>query len=80
MESQVGQLQAQLAQTQAELQYAIEQIRVLTMQVNSNVSAATTVAAPVDTKNVLHFTVVNAGVGTKKWWMLCVVGKAGTWI
>ena len=29
MEAQVGQLQAQLAQTQAELQYAIEQIRIL---------------------------------------------------
>ena len=31
MEAQVGQLQAQLAQTQAELQYAIEQIRILTI-------------------------------------------------
>ena len=34
MEAQVGQLQAQLVQTQQELQYAIEQIRILTLQVN----------------------------------------------
>ena len=35
MEAQVGQLQAQLVQTQAELQYAMEQIRILTIQVNN---------------------------------------------
>ena len=28
----------------------------------------------------VFFTLVKAGVGTKTWWMLCVVGKAGTWI
>ena len=44
MEAQVGQLQAQLAQTQTELQYAIEQIRILTLQVNRNTSAVTTAA------------------------------------
>ena len=44
MEAQVGQLQAQLAQTQTELQYAIEQIRILTLQVNSNASAAAAAA------------------------------------
>ena len=44
MEAQVGQLQAQLAQTQTELQYAIEQIRILTLQVNRNTSAVTTPA------------------------------------
>ena len=44
MEAQVGQLQAQLAQTQTELQYAIEQIRILTLQVNSNASVATAAA------------------------------------
>ena len=40
----MGQLQAQLAQTQTELQYAIEQIRILTLQVNRNTSAVTTAA------------------------------------
>ena len=44
MEAQVGQLQAQLAQTQAELQYAIEQIRILTIQVNNSASAAASAA------------------------------------
>ena len=44
MEAQVGQLQAQLTQTQTELQYAIEQIRILTLQVNRNTSAVTTAA------------------------------------
>ena len=44
MEAQVGQLQAQLAQTQTELQYAIEQIRILTLQVNRNASVATATA------------------------------------
>ena len=44
MEAQVGQLQAQLAQTQAELQYAIEQIRILTIQVNDSASAAASAA------------------------------------
>ena len=44
MEAQVGQLQAQLAQTQTELQYAIEQIRILTLQVNRNTSAVTPAA------------------------------------
>ena len=34
----MGQLQAQLVLTQQELQYAIEQIRILTLQVNSNAS------------------------------------------
>ena len=45
MEAQVGQLQAQLVQTQAELQYAMEQIRILTIQVNNNASAAAAAAA-----------------------------------
>ena len=44
IEAQVGQLQAQLVQTQAELQYAIEQIRFLTIQVNNNASAAAAAA------------------------------------
>ena len=44
MEAQVGQLHAQLAQTEAELQYAIEQIRILTIQVNNSASAAASVA------------------------------------
>ena len=44
MEAQVGQLQAQLAQTQAEPHYAIEQIRILTIQVNNNASAAAAAA------------------------------------
>ena len=59
MEAQVGQLQAQLAQTQAELQYAIEQIRILTIQVNNSASAATataqsTTGAPADTITGSH--------------------------
>ena len=44
MEAQVGQLQAQLAQTQTELQLAIEQIKVLTLQVANNASAAAAAA------------------------------------
>ena len=59
MEAQVGQLQAQLAQTQAELQYAIEQITILTIQVNNSASAATaaaqsTTGAPADTITGSH--------------------------
>ena len=63
MEAQVGQWQAQLAQTQAELQYAIEQIRILTIQVNKNASAAasaatatapSTTTAPADTTTGSH--------------------------
>ena len=63
MEAQVGQLQAQLAQTQAEQQYAIEQIRILTIQVNNSASAATsaatatapsTTAAPADAPTGSH--------------------------
>ena len=57
MEALVGQLQAQLAQTQAELQYAIEQIRILTVQVNNSASAAASAAAttvPADTKTGSH--------------------------
>ena len=44
MEAQVGQLQAQLAQTQTELQLAIEQIKVFTIQVTNNASAAAAAA------------------------------------
>ena len=47
MEAQAGQLQAQLVQTQAELQYAMEQIRILTIQVNNNASAAAAATATV---------------------------------
>ena len=57
MEVQVGQLQAQLAQTQAELQYAIEQIRILTIQVNNSALAAASVAettVPADTSTGSH--------------------------
>ena len=57
MEAQVGQLQAQLVQTQQELQYAIEQIRILTLQVNSNASAAAaaaTTTAPATTTAGSH--------------------------
>ena len=57
MEAQVGQLQAQLAQTQAELQYAIEQIRILTIQVNNSASAAASVTettVPADTTTGSH--------------------------
>ena len=57
MEAQVGQLQAQLVQTQQELQYAIEQIRILTLQVYSNASAATaaaTTTAPATTTAGSH--------------------------
>ena len=57
MEAQVGQLQAQLAQTQAELQYAIEQIRILTIQVNNSTSAAASVTettVPADTTTGSH--------------------------
>ena len=53
----MGQLQAQLAQTQTELQYAIEQIRILTLQVNSNASVATaaaTTTAPATTTAGSH--------------------------
>ena len=62
MEAQVGQLkmptgQAQLVQTQQELQYAVEQIRILTLQVNSNASAAAaaaTTTAPATTTAGSH--------------------------
>ena len=61
MEAQVGQLQAQLAQTQTELQLAIEQIKVLTIQVANNASAAaaaattsSTTTAPADTSTGPH--------------------------
>ena len=63
IEAQAGQLQAQLAQTQAELQYAIEQIRILTIQVNNSASAAasaatatapSTTTAPADTTAGSH--------------------------
>ena len=57
MEAQVGQLQAQLVQTQQEFQYAIEQIRILTLQVNSNASAAAaaaTTTAPATTTAGSH--------------------------
>ena len=56
-EAQVGQLQAQLVQTQQELQYAIEKIRILTLQVNSNASAAAaavTTTAPATTTANSH--------------------------
>ena len=61
MEAQVGQLQAQLAQTQTELQLAIEQIKVLTIQVTNNAAAAAaaatvpnTTTAPADTSTGTH--------------------------
>ena len=61
METQVGQLQAQLAQTQTELQLAIEQIKVLTIQVTNNAWAAaaaatvqSTTTAPADTSTGSH--------------------------
>ena len=44
MEAQVGWLQVQLVQTQHELQCAFEQIRILTLQVNSNASTAAAAA------------------------------------
>ena len=52
----MGQLQARLVQTQQELQYAIEQIRIL-LQVNSNASAAAaaaTTTAPATTTAGSH--------------------------
>ena len=44
LEALVGQLQVQLVQTQLEPQFAIEQIRILTLKVNSNASAAAAAA------------------------------------
>ena len=56
MEAQVGQLQAQLAQTQTELQLAIEQIKVLTLQVANNASAAAAAATTSSTTTAPAYT------------------------